>query len=350
MYSIKMILNTRLARMYERGINQDPLKPEGEGSKHWDRQLDKKVNDAHLIKDKNGKPIPNHYEPGYVPIDSTRAKIYDMKTFMAYKYWAGRFADWMKETGKPMRYAKAADAMKYVPEFLEAEKSRMASENQSAWTYDLERSALVKAFQIPKEMTELGSKFLPKSPVRHYGDIKQHRGPNNPNDRLDQKKWAPLFLVAGCFGARHGELEALRPEMLCFKADKTPYLHIIGKGGRHRKAVLHGTPETIRNAISIIQSTPKGQPVFPKVPQNMDSHRFRRDYANNVYWQYARKEQDVPKDERTTRTLISKDGVVSIEWFDRKAIYKVSDVLGHNRPGVSIENYMYHGYYGSGKD
>ena len=103
----------------------------------------------------------------------------------------------------------------------------------------------------------------------------------------------------------------------------------------------HGTPETIRNAISIIQSTPKGQPVFPKVPQNMDSHRFRRDYANNVYWQYARKEQDVPKDERTTRTLISKDGVVSIEWFDRKAIYKVSDVLGHNRPGVSIENYMF---------
>ena len=75
--------------------------------------------------------------------------------------------------------------------------------------------------------------------------------------------------------------------------------------------------------------------MFPKIPNGMDVHGYRREYANIYYKIVTRNVKEIPKEE-TYICRKDKYGMV----YDRKAMLTVSRSLGHNRIDVIAQSYL----------
>ena len=75
--------------------------------------------------------------------------------------------------------------------------------------------------------------------------------------------------------------------------------------------------------------------VWDKIPQVMDVHKYRSDYATSMYKSLAR---DTTKLSKKELYFCRKDlkGV----WYDKLAMYKTSKALGHNRISVIAGHYL----------
>ena len=89
----------------------------------------------------------------------------------------------------------------------------------------------------------------------------------------------------------------------------------------------------------------------------MDVHSYRAEYAARVYHQYAREDLDALKGQRLDYTALTgktDDGTRIYKSvvmygrgsqkgrvFDRYALIKASQALGHNRESVVVKHYSY---------
>jgi len=104
-----------------------------------------------------------------------------------------------------------------------------------------------------------------------------------------------------------------------------------GKGGKSRTVkVRPGYEGFIRDL-----GGDGGGKVFSTLPSRFPEHVLRREYAQEMYKIFARDISELPK---SVRYVCRKDkkGVI----YDKEAMLKVSELLGHNRIDVIALHYL----------
>ena len=290
-------------------------------------------------------------------IDS-RNKIYSFGTYNTYLQQSVQFVKWCKTKHK----CKTLDECKqYADEYLKLNIDK----GMSPYTLKLQVAALCKLYSCSS------TDFIP-TPARKRKNITRSRNANITCTTDFER-----FCI--CTGLRRREITALRGTAL-IEIDGKCYIHIRnGKGGRERYAEIVGTAEEIEFVVNKMKKA-EDQKVFSKIPYT-DIHAMRAIYANRIYNKYSRSKSKY-KDERlimyhnrVIKTYSSKNIDIknNLEYYDytpqtgytlkpgykdvksayycrqdkkhicydRLALLKCSQNLGHNRACIVADHYLW---------
>lgn len=236
--------------------------------------------------------------------------------------------------------------------------------NMSAYTIKLQASALAKLFHC-------STKDFIKIPSRKRENIKRSRHPVKRDGRYREGKNDDFIRFCRSTGLRRREITALRGNALR-EENRQHYICVNnGKGGRKRVSEIVGSEEDIAFVISMMKNACERK-VFEHIP-DMDIHSLRAEYAKSVYEKYARPRQEYKKERMilfhnrlvTTYTDKSevqqfydsegnlKNGFVDVRTaycckndkknvcYDRVALLKASQALGHNKASVVADHYLW---------
>ncbi len=246
--------------------------------------------------------------------------IYSWGTYNDYKKHCVSFAEWSKYKHD----CKTIEAAKpYIQEYLDLRINK----GLSSWTINLDASSIVKMYGCSTKDLNL---ILPE---RKRKDIKRSRKSCEHDKHISEKNHKDIIdLCKGC-GLRRHELAQLKTENILTEGENV-YIEVIqGKGGKRR--IVEVLPRYRDHVISY-QSGNIGENVFKEIAQNLDIHSYRASYACELYKSL----------ERPLNSLIREQkyyckGDMNGNVYDKKAMLKVSKMLGHNRINVIASNYLW---------
>ena len=253
----------------------------------------------------------------------TQDKIYSENTFLTYKRQSRYFADWLEKRYPEVKTIEQAKA--YVDEYL----LYLIEIGKSPSSIATTKAALVKVFQTD------ASAFV-ETPERTRAGITRSRLDVKQDSHISNKTEERLSRFTSATGLRRAEMLKIEADDLFFKGGKA-YLSVTKgtKGGKARIVEIVGlSPGDTKDIVEWIQGQ-KGR-LFPHITKHYDNHHFRAIYARRVYDKYARKEKDIPPNERY---VMRKDRAGEV--FDRLAMAVASKNLGHNRISVIAQSYLY---------
>jgi hypothetical protein len=261
--------------------------------------------------------------------NAIRDKIYSINTYGTYAKHNNYFWEYCeKEHGcKTLEQCK-----QYVDEWLQ----KRIDAGLSAYTISMEKAALCKVYQVD------ASAFI-DTPERARGNITRSRGAAVRDTGFSLTNNAEIINFCRGTGLRRFELAKLESKDLRFDENNQPYLIVRGKGGRYREAPVVG-PHKDEIVAKIQASDGK---VWDKIPSHMDVHGYRADYATAIYTAYARDPEELqgqkwynPKTRKmenaTYHCRSDRKGVA----FDKAAMIKASEALGHGRLDVVAGHYI----------
>lgn len=254
---------------------------------------------------------------------STQDKIYSENTFLTYKRQSRYFADWLEKRYPEVKTIEQARA--YVDEYL----LYLIEIGKSPSSIATTKAALVKVFQTD------ASAFV-ETPERTRAGITRSRLDVKQDSHISNKTKERLSRFTSATGLRRAEMLKIEADDLFFKGGKA-YLSVTKgtKGGKARIVEIVGlSPGDTKDIVEWIQGQ-KGR-LFPHITKHYDNHHYRAIYARRVYDKYARKEKDIPPNERY---VMRKDRAGEV--FDRLAMAVASKNLGHNRISVIAQSYLY---------
>lgn len=262
--------------------------------------------------------------------------IYSYNTAKMYNRECQKFADYViAERGNAK--LSVAESRDYAAEYLQ----QGIENGVSPYTLQMQRSALAKLYGCTgSDICDL--------PARHRANITRSRNHTivspqtgkiikNPSVRaghFSEKNHSEIVAFCRSTGLRRSELESLTGDQLEITEDGDAYIHLDGyqcKGGRPRVVPVVGNVDL---AITLCQNAGRGK-VFERVPQAMDVHSYRSEYAVAIYNQYARPLDKLERKEKYYCRAELK-GVV----YDREAMLMASKALGHNRISIIAEHYL----------
>jgi len=250
------------------------------------------------------------------------AGIFSWSTYNNYVKHCTAFAEWAR---KEYGCRTIEQARQYVPEYL---RIRM-EKGLSAWTVKLDASAIAKLYQC--RTTEFGI----ITPERKRADIKRSRGAADSHFSEDNNRDVVLF--GRGTGVRRHEMAALRKRDVYWE-EGTLYIHVEqGKGGKRRNAPVR--PEYTEHVWRMAERADKPDDyIFSKreMPNRLPEHRYRAEYAKEMYLKVARPVEELAKGERYVCRK-DKKGTV----YDRDAMLMVSRYMGHNRVDVIAYSYLH---------
>ena len=253
----------------------------------------------------------------------TQDKIYSENTFLTYKRQSRYFADWLEKRYPEVKTIEQARA--YVDEYL----LYLIEIGKSPSSIATTKAALVKVFQTD------ASAFV-ETPERTRAGIKRSRFDVKQDSHISNKTEERLSRFTSATGLRRAEMLKIEADDLFFKGGKA-FLSVTKgtKGGKARIVEIVGlSPGDTKDIVEWIQGQ-KGR-LFPHITKHYDNHHYRAIYARRVYDKYARKEKDIPPNERY---VMRKDRAGEV--FDRLAMAVASKNLGHNRISVIAQSYLY---------
>ncbi len=248
-----------------------------------------------------------------------RGRIYTDTTLRTYKKHCCYFVRWAKSSHG---CKTLAECRQHVPEWMETRRGL------SAWTQKLEAAALAKLYRCSTE--ELGV----STPARRRSDIKRSRGPKENDKHFSEARHSEIVTFGRCTGLRRRELSRIRGDALITIGGR-PYLSVTDgtKGKRPRVSPIMGAPEEVEAIVRLCEAAGEGK-IFAKVPRAMDEHGYRREYANRVYQRYKR-----PLETLENRQKYFCRGDLKGRVYDRRALIRASEALGHSRIGIIPSNY-----------
>lgn len=268
--------------------------------------------------------------------DTMKDGIYSLNTSKMYNRECQKFADYVIQQHGNAKLS-VEESRDYATEYL-----KNGIENgMSPYTLQMQRSALAKLYGCTgNDICDL--------PPRHRAEITRSRnhtvvsgktGKIIKNQsvcagRFSEKNHAEIVAFCRSTGLRRSELESLTGDQLEITEDGDAYIHLHGyqcKGGRPRVVPVIGD---ISNAITLCQNAGRNK-VFPRVPQAMDVHSYRSEYAVAIYNQYARPLDELERKEKYYCRAELKGTV-----YDRAAMLEASKALGHNRISIIAEHYL----------
>ncbi len=249
----------------------------------------------------------------------TDGRIYTDSTLKSYKRHCCYFVKWCKEQ---YRCKTLEECREHVPEWMGTRSGL------SAWSQKLEACALAKMYRCSTEDLNI------KTPPRRRTDIKRSRRKTGYDRHFSEENHKDIVTFGKCSGLRRRELERIRGSALIKKGDRY-FLRVTDgtKGGRPRTSPIMGTPEEIKRVVRLCRAAGEGK-VFKKVPHAMDEHSYRKEYCNRVY-QAEKRPLETLSDKQKYFCRGDMKGVV----YDRKALIRASEALGHSRIGVVPSNY-----------
>ena len=287
----------------------------------------------------------------------TTDKIYSYGTLKAYQQQCIAFAVYCKNQHKAKNLA---DCRQFVDEYLKMNIDK----NMSPYTIKLQASALAKLFHCT-------TKDFITTPSRKRENITRSRHSVKRDCRYKSGKNDDFIRFCKCTGLRRRDVTALKGSAL-IEEDGQYYIYVQnGKGGRKRLSEIIGSAEDIAFVVDAMQKAGERK-VFDKIP-DIDIHSLRAEYAKSVYEKYSRNRNDY-KNERmilyhnclvTTYTNKSevqeyynpdgtlKKGFIDVRTaycckndkknicYDRYALLKASQALGHNRASVVADHYLW---------
>lgn len=253
----------------------------------------------------------------------TQDKIYSENTFLTYKRQFKYFADWLEQVHPEVKTLD--EARPFIDDYLKD----LIQKGRSAYSISTAKAGLAKVFQ-----TE-ASRFI-ATPARTRADIVRSRMEVKQDSHVSDKTEQRLSRFTSATGLRREEMKKIEAEDLFFKQGKA-YLNVTKgtKGGKSRIVEIVGISDgDTKDIVEWIQGQ-KGR-LFPRISKHYDNHHYRSVYARRIYDRYARNENDIPLKERY---IMRKDRAGEV--FDRLAMMKVSQNLGHNRISVVAQHYLY---------
>ena len=289
---------------------------------------------------------------------SSKNKIYSYGTYNAYLQQSVQFVKWCKVKHK----CKTLEECKmYANEYLK----NNIDKGMSPYTLKLQVAALCKLYSCNS------ADFIP-TPPRKRRYITRSRSTNI-------KCTTDFERFCLCTGLRRREITSLRGTSLVEENGQYYICVNNGKGGRKRIAEICGSPEEIQFVVNKMRSAGNNK-VFNKIPDK-DIHAMRAAYAKKVYEKYKRSRSEY-KDERlilyknrVVKTYTSKNVDIenNLEYYDcipdkgyvlkpgfkdvktayycrddkkhicydRLALLKCSQNLGHNRASVVADHYLW---------
>lgn len=241
--------------------------------------------------------------------------IYSCSTLKTYIAVACTFLHWAKAI-YGIRWLE--EGLPYVGEYL----TQQIAQGLSPYTIARNRSALAKLYQVPSRS------LLAKLPPCTRASVKRYDTVTTEQLEAFACGHPDIYIVACGTGARVHELRLTRPEHYTFWAGRG-WVHIKGKGGRHRKAeILPEYMERVREIVDRARAEGR-EKLFSSIPQSAPIHYLRHGYAQALYRQYAR---DIRQLARTEKYVCRAEmtGIV----LDKAAMKQVTRSLGHNRLGV----------------
>ena len=197
--------------------------------------------------------------------------IFSFGTHDTYVDQGETFLKWARvEHGE--KYLDGAE--QYAPEYIQI----LVDKKHSAWTIQLGRAALRKIYENQDLAKDV------QLPERKKMDITRSRGPKPSDVNFSITKNQGLVDFSKATGLRRMELKAVRVDQIQANPDGSVFITgIHGKGGRERESpVLAGREKAILDARD--KALARGDlKVWPKVPQHMDVHGYRREYAQALY-------------------------------------------------------------------
>ena len=282
---------------------------------------------------------------------SSAEKIYSYGTYNAYLQQCIQFVRWCKSVHN-CRTLK--DCRNYANEYLQLNIDR----GLSPYTLKLQVSALCKLYSCSS------TNFI-TTPARKRKNITRSRSTQINRNITEFERFCL------CTGLRRREITALRGTAL-IEEDGQYFITVHnGKGGRRRVSEIIGTSEEIAFVVNIMKKA-ENHRVFSEIPC-CDIHAMRAVYAKKVYQKYARN-RNAYKNERmilyhnslvTTYTdkseiqeYFNSDGTIKKGFtdvrsayhcrddkknicYDRLALLKCSQNLGHNRASVVADHYLW---------
>lgn len=264
--------------------------------------------------------------------------IYSWNTFKTYMKHCNYFAQYCK---KEHGVKTLAECKPYASEWL---KSR---QDLSAYTQKMEAAALAKLYSCSPACLGI------ETPKRLMRNITRSRGEKVRDTHFSESNHAEIVDFCKSTGLRRAELSALRGSSLIQKGGKY-YIDVTmaTKGGRRRCVPVIGN---VDNVVHLMTKAGTGH-VFDNVPNGMDVHGYRSEYATAIYNTYARDKatclntpfwnkehyngKGKPKGGYDKNSVYACRGGQKGRWLDKAAMLKASQALGHNRISVVGEHYI----------
>lgn len=251
----------------------------------------------------NGLP----WNPAYSP------RIHSLNTFKQYKKVSLRFANWAR---KEKGCRDLEEARQYVEEYLTRSK-------MSPWSVRKEMAALAKLYGCSSR------DFQVEVPRRSRSEITRSRVARKHDREISLERYRDLVDFCRGTGLRRKELMALEKRDIFRDGERVFVFVRQGKGGRSRVVrVLEPYQEhvwSMRERVGLLEGK-----VFEYVPNRLDVHALRREYAQRLYEELA---SCVEASGGVYRT---RDGRV----YDRAVMRMVSENLGHSRLDVVAKHYL----------
>jgi integrase len=247
----------------------------------------------------------------------TTGKIHSHTTRADYQQHALAFANWARQQGIRTLEALDAEAPALAARYL---SERLAA-GQSPYTLQAVRAALRLLFSNRALAAEV------QLPRRVREGITRSRGPAKRDAGFQAANWQPLIQSLEATGLRRSEVEALQVRDVRQTEEGRAEIHVHeGKGGRPRTVVARAGYTQI--VLAAIEGKEPLERVFPRVPERLDVHALRREFAQGLY------------QELSGRPLPPAHGRLRPSDYDLEAAEIVSKQLGHNRVDVVLRHYL----------
>jgi integrase len=254
--------------------------------------------------------------------------IYSIKTCDTYKEHAIDFVKWLRRNRpevKQLQHIKPGMVAKYLRERVDR--------GDSAWTVRVKAAAIAKVLGCSSKDFE-GKTF--QFPERKREKITRSREARTHDKHFSQTKHIPEIRFAVATGLRRHELASVRPDDVYKDDHGRVFVHVErGKGGRSREVpVLRSLEQHVWQMKTEAEREGR-EVIFEHIPNRMDVHSYRRDYASMLYDQFS---QELPSSDPHDRSVWyhRRDGEV----FDKAIAFKVSEALGHSRVDVVVRHYL----------
>ncbi len=301
--------------------------------------------------------------------------IFSWETYRSYLKHCCYFVRWSKDQAvDPLLGHKPRTVAECRP-FAEKWIKYNMDRGLSAYTLKLQLSALGKLYGC--SITD----FDVVTPPRKRSNITRSRGVAAGDKHFSITANQDLITFCRCTGLRRAELSQIRGTDLMIHDDELCLdVRRGNKGGRLRIVSVTGTSEELET-VKRLCTEAGGKKIFPHPNKHADIHSYRAEYATRIYNQHRRNLEDF-KHERLIiyknqiiDSYISKNGkknynktkgyyatvngirclmpgyrdVSAVYYcrddlkgtvYDRRALFKASAALGHNRESIVAEHYL----------
>lgn len=248
----------------------------------------------------------------------TTEKIHAHTTRADYQQHVLAFANWARQQ-EGIRTLEALDAQSSV--LAARYLSERLAAGQSPYTLQAIRAALRLFFS---NRALAGDVQLPR---RKREGITRSRGPAQRDSHFQPDNWQPLIQTLQGIGLRRSEVEALQARDVRQTEDGRAEVSVhAGKGGRPRTVIARAGYTQI--VLAAVEGKEPTERVFPRVPDRLDVHALRREFAQGLY------------QELSGRPLPPAHGRLRPTDYDLEAAELVSKQLGHNRVDVVLRHYL----------